>query len=464
MNFFDRHGIRKTYFYSFLAGVFLLVVGTWGQLQGQGDKKLSEQALQELFTTVMHHVKNDYVEEVPYKTLWYGAINGMLKSLGDAHTRFMVPELYSELRTETSGKFGGLGIEISMRDNVLVVVSPMEGTPAMRVGLKPGDKIIEIEKKSTSGMSLMDAVKLMRGEPGTSVNITVAREGEDGPLYFDITRDIIKLKIVASTFLEKEKFGYVKLKQFSESSGSDMIAALQDFKDKKARGVILDLRWDPGGLLDMAKKVANLFIKDGILVSTRGRHKELDKVYYADPNKAILPNLPIVVLVNGGSASASEIVTGAIKDHKRGKIVGEKTFGKGSVQSVIQLRDNHAIALTIQKYYTPSGVSIHKKGIEPDVVVKPLEFTKDDNRNYKKLLDSKFLDEFTKTHAEYNEQSIAAFKKAIQAKNIVLSDFAARYALRHHLDRNHKAPLIDLEFDVQLKKAIEVLESEVKGS
>lgn len=463
MKFLDRYQVKKPYFYSFVIGLFLLAVGTWGQIQGQSERKISEQALQELFTTALHYVKNDYVEEVPYKTLWYGAINGMLQSLGDAHTRFMVPEMYSELRTETSGKFGGLGIEISMRDNVLVIVSPMEGTPAMRVGLLPGDKIIEIEKKSTANMSLMDAVKLMRGEPGTSINITIAREGEDAPLYFDITRDIIKLQIVNHSYLEQEQIGYVKLKQFSESANNDMMAALHEFKQKNVKGIILDLRWDPGGLLDMANRVSNLFIKEGVIVSTKGRDKKLDKVYYADPAKTMFPNLPLVVLVNGGSASASEIVTGAIKDHKRGTVIGEKTFGKGSVQSVIQLRDNHAIALTIQKYYTPSGVSIHKKGITPDIEVKHLEFTKEDTSEYKKLLDSKFLDEFAKRYNQYSDESVAQFKKELKAKNIVLSDYASRYALRHHYDKNQKTPLIDLEFDVQLKKAIEVLSKEMRG-
>lgn len=462
MNFFEHYGIKKSYFFSFLLGLVLLGLGTWGQAQAQNDKEISESALQELFATVLHHVKNDYVEEVPNKTLWYGAINGMLASLDDPHTRFMTPELYSDLRMETTGKFGGLGIEISMRDNVIVIVSPMEGTPAMRVGLRPGDKIIEIEKKSTQGMSTMDAVKLMRGEPGTSINITVLREGEDAPLYFDITRDIIHLTIVESEFLPKEKFGYVKLKQFAETSDKDMLAALRSFQEKGVRGVILDLRWDPGGLLDMAQKVSNIFIKSGVIVSTRGRHKDLDKVYSAEPSQCFMPNIPLVVLVNGGSASASEIVTGAIKDHKRGIIVGEKTFGKGSVQSVIPLRYNHALALTIQKYYTPSGVSIHKKGIEPDVEVKALEFTKEENREYKKLLDSKILDSFTKRYPEYNTSSVAAFKKLLQDQKYQLSDFAARYALRHHYDRVRKAPLIDWEFDVQMKKAVKVLAQQVE--
>ena len=373
----DNQASRR-YITGIVLGMLLFTVGTLGQLQGSSKEDISEPGLNELFNTVLFHVKNDYVEEVSAKELWFGAIRGMLKALDDAHTRFMSPDEYNELQVETRGNFGGLGIEISVKDGYLTVVSPIEDTPAMRAGLKPGDQIIEIDKKPTKEMNLVKAVKILRGTPGTSINITVLREDEREPLHFDIVREVIKIKVVESKIIDNENIGYVKLKQFSQTSSSDMLNIVQDFQNKKVKGIILDLRWNPGGLLDAAHKIANLFIKEGVIVSTRGRKKELDREFPADPKRAIAADIPLAILANEGSASISEIVTGAVKDLKRGTFIGEKTFGKGSVQNVIPLPYNTAIALTIQKYYTPSGVSIHKKGIKPDIEIKAFEFSKED--------------------------------------------------------------------------------------
>ncbi len=439
------------------AGLLLIIGGTWGQIQGTAKTEISEPGLNELFNQVLYHVKNEYVEETSAQKLWFGAIKGMLESLGDAHTRFMTPAEYNELQVETRGNFGGLGIEISMRDGALTVVSPIPGTPAMRAGVQPGDRVIEINKQTTKNMSLTKAVKLLRGTPGTSVNLTVVREGEEELLYFDIVREVIKIKVAQSKFIEDKKLGYIKLKQFSQSSPRDLKKMLLDFKAKKAKGVIVDLRWNPGGLLDAAHKISNLFIKEGVIVSTRGRKKQLDRTFPAIPRNAIAPNLPIVVLANEGSASASEIVTGAIKDHKRGKFVGTKTFGKGSVQNVIPLMYKTAIALTIQKYYTPNGISIHKKGIKPDVEVKSLEFSKNDRRRIRIITEKKLLTEIGKKYKRYNSESVKAYKRLLKKQNLELSDFAARFTLKRHLNRNKATPLFDLEFDVQLKKAISLL-------
>ena len=439
------------------AGLLLIIGGTWGQIQGTAKTEISEPGLNELFNQVLYHVKNEYVEETSAQKLWFGAIKGMLESLGDAHTRFMTPAEYNELQVETRGNFGGLGIEISMRDGALTVVSPIPGTPAMRAGVQPGDRVIEINKQTTKNMSLTKAVKLLRGTPGTSVNLTVVREGEEELLYFDIVREVIKIKVAQSKFIEDKKLGYIKLKQFSQSSPRDLKKMLLDFKAKKAKGVIVDLRWNPGGLLDAAHKISNLFIKEGVIVSTRGRKKQLDRTFPAIPRNAIAPNLPIVVLANEGSASASEIVTGAIKDHKRGKFVGTKTFGKGSVQNVIPLMYKTAIALTIQKYYTPNGISIHKKGIKPDVEVKSLEFSKNDRRRIRIITEKKLLTDIGKKYKRYNSESVKAYKRLLKKQNLELSDFAARFTLKRHLNRNKATPLFDLEFDVQLKKAISLL-------
>ncbi|MDH4198840.1 MAG: S41 family peptidase [Spirochaetia bacterium] len=436
--------------------IILIIVGTWGQIQGKSTKNdITEPEYISLYNTILQHIKADYVEPVDSKELWLGAIKGMLAATNDEHTMYLDKDEFSDLETATKGDFGGLGIEIAMRDSILTVVTPMIDTPAMRAGLKPGDKIVEIEGKSTKDLSLRDAVNMLRGVPGTAVNISIAREGEEDLIKLDIVREIIKITIVESGIIEKHNIGYIKLKQFAGPAPMDMANAIRDLEEKKVKGLILDLRWNPGGLLTAAVDIANFFIKDGIIVSARGRHKELDKIEYADPRKAIAGDLPLVILVNEGSASASEIVTGAIKDHKRGIIVGTKTFGKGSVQSVIRLDYNTGLKMTIQKYYTPSGESIHKKGIMPNVVVKPYEFTKEERRHFRDLSDAKVLGTFVKENKEYNEESVKKFKKLLNDKGLALSDYASRYVLKQEIHNIGKRPLYDLELDTQLIKAIE---------
>ncbi|MFZ5627904.1 MAG: S41 family peptidase [Spirochaetota bacterium] len=447
---------RKKYLGLFLC-LGLFVAATAGQMDANAKKEISEEGLTELFNAALFHVRNDYVDDVSRQQLMFGAIRGMLSALDDAHTRFMTAEETNELQTEMRGNFGGLGIEISQRDNVLTVVSPIEDTPAMRAGIKPGDKIIEIDKKTTRDLSLSEAVKQLRGKPGTSVNISVVREGEDEILSFDLVREVIKIQVVTSQFLEAEKLGYVRLKQFNQTATEDLAKALADFKKRKAKGVILDLRWNPGGLLDAAHRISNFFIKSGVIVSTRGRKKELDRVFNADPSAAIAADLPLVVLANEGSASASEIVTGAIKDHKRGKFIGVKTFGKGSVQNVISMMYGTSMALTIQKYYTPSGVSIHKKGIEPDINVPALDFNKDDRRHYKEIREKKILQDFVKENKVYSIETVRKFQKMVAAKGLTLTDYAAKRALKDELTKSENRPIFDLEFDVQLQRAISEL-------
>lgn len=452
----------KRFFNSFLIiGVFLLGLGTGSQIIGDSaDKKLSKPALQELFNTVLYHVENDYVDDTEQQKLFFGAIKGMLTALDDPHTRFMTPDNYRELQAETRGNFGGLGIEISIRDSVLTVVSPIEDTPAMRVGIKPGDKIVEIEKESTRDISLMDAVKKLRGSPGSTVNITVAREGEEELLYFDIVREIIKIEVVSQEFLEKEKIGYIRLKQFSATSANDLERIIKDMTgSKNAKGLILDLRWNPGGLLDAAHRIANFFVKDGVIVSTKGRKPQLDKIFNAVPANAIASDIPLIILANEGSASASEIVTGAVKDTKRGIVIGTKTFGKGSVQHVIPLMHNTAIALTIQKYYTPSGESIHRKGIKPDIEVKLPDFTKDDRRHFREIKDKKLIQTFLEKNPGYTPENIKKFQAEMKKQGLGLSDYAAKRAIKDEINKNEKRPVIDREFDTQLNKAIEQLKT-----
>ncbi|MEJ2183021.1 MAG: S41 family peptidase [Nitrospirota bacterium] len=321
-----------------------------------------------VFTEVLSVVKTKYVEETNTQDLIYDALAGMLKSL-DPHSGFMTPDMYKEMQIDTRGKFGGLGIQISMKDGVLTVIAPIEDTPAWRAGIEAGDKIIKIDGESTQDMSLQEAVNKMRGPKGTSVVITIFREGEKEPKDYAIVRDIIEIKSVDAKVVE-DGIGYVRLKQFQEKSAAEMEAALQDLVGKEeVTALILDLRNNPGGLLTSSIDVANLFLPSGkLVVYTKGRAE--DRTDYRTVQDGPYQDIPMVVLVNQGSASASEIVAGALKDWRRAIVLGTETFGKGSVQSVIGLSDGSGLRLTTARYYTPKGQSIQNTGITPDIVVK----------------------------------------------------------------------------------------------
>ncbi|HOI94065.1 MAG TPA: S41 family peptidase [Syntrophobacter fumaroxidans] len=322
-----------------------------------------------LFSDVLNIVQDNYVEKVDTKKLMYGAVNGMLREL-DPHSSFLRPEDYKELQIETKGKFGGLGIEITMRDNVLTVVAPLEDTPADRAGVLANDQIVKIDDQPTQDMSLMDAVQKMRGTKGTKVRLTIIRKGEKKPLEFELTRDIIAIQSVKYRTLESG-YGYVRITSFQSGTANDLRKALEHLENDNhpLQGLVLDLRNDPGGLLDQAVEVSDEFIDEGLIVYTGGR-LESQKMRFEAHKGTKAHGYPMVVLVNSGSASASEIVAGALQDHKRAIILGEPTFGKGSVQTVIPLNDGSALRLTTSLYYTPSGRSIQAKGIEPDIVVK----------------------------------------------------------------------------------------------
>lgn len=341
-------------------------------LSASAQTMTSYQELQ-LFTDVLTIVKRNYVEEVSIKDLIYGAIDGMLLSL-DPHSGFMPPEIYQEMRSETQGQFGGLGIEITLRDGVLTVVAPIEDTPAAQAGIEAGDQILKIDGQFTKDMEIMEAVRLMRGEPGTSVTITVIRETFDKPKEFTLTREVIKVKSVKTSLLD-EGFAYVRLAQFQERTSEDLRAALAALHRENGagfKGLILDLRNNPGGLLDQAVEVVDLFQSEGMIVYTKGREVEPQMEFEASP-AGTEPDYPMVVLINGGSASASEIVAGALQDHGRAVILGSQSFGKGSVQTIIPLSDDSGLRLTTARYYTPKGTSIQAKGITPDIEVIPGE-------------------------------------------------------------------------------------------
>jgi len=322
----------------------------------------------DLFSDVLEKINNEYVDKVNQSKVIDAAINGMLQSL-DPHSAYMNPESFKSMGVETKGEFGGLGIEITMEAGFVKIITPIEDSPADKVGVKAGDYIIKINEKQVKGLNIMEAVKLMRGKIGTPINITVRRLEVDEDLKFTIIRDVVKVREVSSSILDN--VGYLRLRAFNEQSSKQLIKKINNFKKTKKdlNGYILDLRNNPGGLLSQAIKITDLFLDSGEIVSTRGREKNDIKIYTARKGD-ILKGKPLIILINRGSASASEIVSGALKDHKRAILLGGKTFGKGSVQSIIPLKDKGAIRLTIAKYYLPSGTSISQIGVDPDITVK----------------------------------------------------------------------------------------------
>jgi len=336
------------------------------------DKKEKDELYRQvgLFADTLALIHKDYVDETKPKDLIYGSLKGMLSSL-DPHSQFLNPEDYSELKADTEGKFGGLGIEITVKDGLLTVITPIEDTPAWKAGIKPGDYIVKINGELTRDMTLMDAVKKMRGEPGEIVNLTVLRNSEKKLLDFKITRDIIKIKDIKQARILEDNIGYIRLVEFRENTLQEFNKALSNLSKQKMEALIIDLRNNPGGLLDVAVKITGKFIPpDKMVVYTRGRQKEQNLEFLSDSKNAIT-EMPLAVLINEGSASGSEIVAGALQDYKRAIIIGTKSFGKGSVQTLIPLSDGSVLRLTTSRYFTPSGKIIHGKGVTPDIEVQP---------------------------------------------------------------------------------------------
>ncbi len=385
-----------------------------------------------LFSQVLDLVERDYVEPVKPKKLIYGAIQGMLSSL-DPHSAFMKPEDFKELQVETKGKFTGIGIEITIKDGVLTVVSPIEGTPAFKAGIQANDKILKINGKSTKNMTLIQAVKLLRGPKGTTVTISIYRSGWNKLKDIKLVRDVIPIKSVRSKVLESG-YGYVRITNFQAKTEKELKKALRGLEDKvKLKGLIIDLRNNPGGLLDQAVAVSDEFLESGLIVYTDGRLEDSKMRFYAKPNR-VHHRYPIVILVNGGSASASEIVAGALQDNKRAVIVGTQTFGKGSVQTIIPLEEGAAIRLTTARYYTPSGRSIQAKGITPDIVVPFVPPLKEDQeKDVFHFIKEKDLEGHLKGDGEDSgkkKNSSAKKGKEADAAELLKKDNQLREALR----------------------------------
>ena len=360
-----RH-MKKVVLISSLLLILTLSLG--GGVASKGNDTAATYENLRLFTEVLSIVQSQYVDEAPPKDLIYNAIKGTLRGL-DPHSSFLDPDMYREMQVETSGSFGGLGIEITLRDDVLTVVAPIEGTPAYRAGIQPGDRILKIEGLSTKDMQLADAVKRMRGKPGSKITVTIVREGWTEPKDFLITREQIRVQSVKNNQLEPG-IEYIRLRQFQEQTSNDLETALEKYaKEGKIQGLVLDLRNNPGGLLTSAVEVTEKFLEPGkLVVYTEGRVRN-QNMRFSSNAKRSFTDFPVVVLVNQGSASASEIVAGALQDYGRAVVLGTQSFGKGSVQTIIPLSDGSGLRLTTAKYFTPKGRSIHGKGITPDILV-----------------------------------------------------------------------------------------------
>ena len=383
------------------------------------------------FAEVFAKIKKDYVENVEDGTLLEHAIKGMLEGL-DPHSSYLDEDAYLDLQEGTSGEFGGLGIEVGMEDGFIKVISPIDDTPAQKAGMQSGDLVIRLDETPVKGLSLNDAVTRMRGEPGTDITLTILREGEDKPLKITITRDVIKVKSVRTQTLEPG-FGYLRISHFQSRTAEDARAGLQQLKQDNngnLNGLILDLRNNPGGILSAAVGISDLFLDKGLIVYTEGRIDDSRLKFNAKPAD-ILDNAPMVVLVNAGSASASEIVAGALQDHKRAIIMGQKTFGKGSVQTVLPISNAAALKLTTARYFTPSGRSIQVSGIEPDVVIARVKVESLENEethiiteeNLNRHLDNNKQDDTTQETSNGDEDTAA------QIKARLLEDYTLQQAL-----------------------------------
>ncbi len=440
--------------------IITFIVGIFFGLNLSGQSKAEEPVHKYLdyFHEVYQAITTSYVEVPDNKEMFYGAIRGMINSLNDPYSRFLDESAFNVLKEETTGKFVGVGIEITIRDGEIVVISPIEDTPAMRAGIVSEDVIIKVNDVLTKGKGLEDIIKMIKGLPNTKVKLTVRREGYDAPLDFNVERVPIKIETVSYGIIKGyDRIGYLKVKVFSSDTSRDIEEALKDFNRKGIDKMVVDLRWNPGGLLDKAIKISDFFLKKGeVIVSTRGREGSGDISEFRSEMEPLYKG-KLVVLVNSGSASASEIFSGAIKDNKRGELVGTKTFGKGLVQKSFNLNDNIGFTLTIAKYYTPSGISIQGKGIIPDYVVQAEQISKEDLKTINSINKEKIPELFVKEHRDYNDENKLIFRKLLKEKNLSVSDENADFLLKKEIYKYAKRPLYDLEFDRQLNEAIRIV-------
>jgi carboxyl-terminal processing protease len=416
-------------------GIFVGVAATiTGNVMANKDTGINGLPLDQLrnFSDIFSRIKSDYVEDVEDQVLLDNAIKGMLSGL-DPHSTYLNPDEYKELRIGTTGQFGGLGIQVGMEDGFVKIISPIDDTPAFHAGVKAGDLIIRLDEKSVKGMTLDDAVKIMRGKPGSDIKLTIVREGADKPLVITITRDIIKVASIKSRILEPG-FGYVRITNFQSKTPRDLLDAINELKKEnkdELNGLVLDLRNNPGGVLNAAADVSDMFIEKGKLVYTEGRIENSHFVFNAKPGD-VMNDSPIVVLINGGSASASEIVAGALQDHGRAVVMGNKSFGKGSVQTIQELRSGGAVKITTARYFTPAGRSIQGEGITPDIVLGKFKVTEADGETISRIKESDLgghISNPDKTDEEILKETKAKKEKEKNKKVLASDDYQLHEAL-----------------------------------
>ncbi|MFN4216475.1 MAG: S41 family peptidase [Brevinematales bacterium] len=419
-----------------------------------------------MFLTAYNILKEQFYDEkqTTPKILFYGAIKGMLENTGDPYTTFMDPQLTKEFNIDIGGTFGGLGIHIGDRNGQLTIIAPIEDTPAWKAGLKPNDKILEIDGKSTKGLTSTEAVNILRGKPGTQVTLTIGRDGVE-PFKVTITRAVIKVPTVKSSIIEtnNKRYGYIRLIEFSMPTALDFKNTLEQITKSNLAGLIVDLRNNPGGLLSAVSECANYFLSEGLIVYVRGRNNQLAEDYRALPQKRFVPEtLPLVVLINEGSASASEIFAGAMQDTKRGIIVGTKSYGKGSVQQTYPFpEDGSQIKFTVAKYFTPAGRTIDKVGVQPDIEEKYwTETLSDIEKNaLVKLQSTNLIKEFLKEKPNYTKTDVATFQTNLMKGGLPVPFLALDYLLYSEKIINQLPPVYNIEYDNQLRKALEVLDN-----
>jgi carboxyl-terminal processing protease len=406
------------------------------------------------FHRVYQIVRMEYVDIPTNKEMFYGSIRGLIQSLGDPYSRFLDENAYKELREMTTGKFIGVGIEITTRDNDVVVITPIEGSPAMEAGIMTGDIITKVNDVNIRNKKLTDIIKLIKGLPNSKVKLWIKREGIDDLLEFEIERAPIKVKSVNYNVLKESDIAYLKIINFGSDTTKDVIDALNFFNGKKLNKLIIDLRFNPGGLLTAAIEISDLFLqKDQIIVTTKGREGS-GIIHEFKSEKNPIYNGKILILVNKGSASASEILSGALRDNKRARLLGNKTFGKGSVQKSFTLDDDVGVAITIAKYYTPSGALIHNKGIKPDYKVDLEIFSQKDREQIKLINKNNIVDKFVKNNIKYNQETQLKFNEFLKTNNIDFSQLGSNFILKNRMMRFKKKPIYDLEFDQQLLAGI----------
>jgi len=425
------------------------IIGLFLFAKVQGSDFLSELGP---LITAYRAIQNEYIEKVEPSQLMEGAIKGMIESLEDPYSHWMNAEIYNEMKQEKEGEFGGVGIQISIEDNFLTVISPLEGTPASKAGLEPKDRIIKIDGESAEKITLTEAMRKLRGEPGTEVKMTIQRREEENPLEFIITRAIIKFPNIKEETL-KENIGYIKIVGFTnENTAEDLRKALIRLKTMHIETLILDLRYNPGGLLTQAVEVADEFLSSGVIVSIKGRDSSQNQVYSAH-QQGEGEKIPLIILINQGSASASEIVASAIKENKRGILLGEKTFGKGTVQAIIPINKEGAMTLTTAKYYTPSEISIEGEGIEPDIKVEAFKLTEEEKEILVKLKESKLIEEFLIQYPYWEQVDLTSLRSELEKEEITIEKELLQRFLRQE-DKNKDNDILN---DLQLLEAIEIL-------